>query len=328
MILNPISQGPENDFIRVPEAACEKLIHSGSTVYLAVYMQALSLYYKGKTNVSNGFIADSLHINVIDVVNAFLYCSSVGLLKVHNFTSVDDAEFDIEFRFDIKAKSKQMEFRPHYKSGEIAKRVAENSKLSQTYKIVSTILGKTLSSSDIELLYSMYDYYGLPPEVIVVMVEYFASKGKTTMRALEREAQKWSESGIDSVIKANRQIKKREEFLSYASVVRRIIGAYERKLTAKELEYIAKWQTELKMQPDDIRAAYEITVENTGKVAFSYMNRVLENRFRERESGIKPAKPDKSQKKNNSNQYGYDFSDIEQRMLKNVIRKDGDEHGV
>ena len=90
MILNPISSGPEQGFIKVPDAACEKLIKTGNTVYLAVYMYALGQFYKGRTDISNGFIADCLHINVIDVVNAFLFCASEGLVAIHNFTSVGD----------------------------------------------------------------------------------------------------------------------------------------------------------------------------------------------------------------------------------------------
>lgn len=325
MILNQISQGPEEGYIRVPEAACDKLIQTGNTGYLAVYMFALTQYFRGKTDISNGFIADCLHIPIMDVVNAFLFCASEGLLTVHNFTSVSDAEFDITFCFDVKFKPKK-DFRPHYKGSEIGKRIEENSKLAQTYKIVSGILGKNLSSSDIELLYSMYDYYGLPAEVIVVMVEYFAGKGKTTMRALEKEAQKWSERGIDSVCQANLYIKKREDLLTFAGQVRRIVGANERNLTTKELSYIEKWKIDLKATMDDIRAAYETTVENTGKVAFSYMNRILENRKKERETGIRIQPSRRNVAKPEQDSSRYDFDAIERKAFLNVHKKDGEEN--
>ena len=304
MIINPISAGPENDFIRVPEAACDKLIQSGKSVYLSVYMYALSQYYKGNVDISNGFIADSLHINIIDVVNAFLYCSSQGLVKIHNFLSVEDAEFDVELRFDVKSKVKLSDFKPQYKSGEITKRMAEDSKLSQLYKIVSTILGKNLSSADIEILYSMYDYYRLPAEVIAVMTEYFVGKGTVTMRKLEKEAQKWSEAGVDTVPKAKKHIKKREDFLSYTAMVKRIVGAHERSLTTKEKEFVLKWQTELKATPEAVKEAYEITVNNTGKVSFNYMNKILEGKSQEKNSP--KSEPKKSR---------YNYSELERRAF-------------
>lgn len=315
MIINPISKGPENDYIRVPEVACEKLIRSGKSVYLAVYMFLLSEFYKGKTDITNGHIADCLHINIIDVVNAFLYCSSEGLVKIHNFVDVTDSEFDVEICFDICSCKTLSDFKPHYGTGEISKKIAEDGKLSQMYKIVSGILGKTLSSADIEILYSMHDYYGLPAEVIVVMVEYFVSHGITTMRKLEKEAQKWSQNGVNTVAKAKKHIKKREEFLSYASVIKRIVGANERKLTTKELEFAAKWQAELKATHEQIKAAYEITIDKTGKLSFNYMNKVLEGLV----SGEKVQK--KPEKKSR-----YDYSELERRAFESILKggaKDG-----
>ncbi|MBQ3119033.1 MAG: DnaD domain protein [Clostridia bacterium] len=321
MIINPISLGPDNDYIRVPEAACDKLIQSGKSVYLSVYMFALSQFYKGKADITNGFIADALHINIIDVVNAFLYCSSQGLVKIHNFLSVEDAEFDVELCFDVKSKVNLSDFKPQYKTGEISKRIAADGKLSQMYKIVSTILGKNLSSADIEVLYSMHDYYRLPPEVIVVMTEYFSGRGITTMRKLEKEAQKWSEAGVDTVAKAKRHIKKREEFLSYAGTVKRIVGAIERKLTTKELEFIGRWQQELKATPEAVKEAYEITINNTGKLSFNYMNKVIEARINEKS---KPAPV----KKETAKKSRYDFSQLEKKAFMKVTGEGGVKNGV
>ncbi len=312
MIINSLSAGPDNDFIRVPEVACDKLIRSGNSVYLAVYMFALSQFYKGKTDITNGFIADSLHINIIDVVNAFLYCSSEGLVKIHNFMSVADAEFDVEICFDICESKRLSDFKPNYRTSEISKRIKDDRKLSQMYKIVSGFLGKTLSSADIEVLYSMYDYYRLPAEVIVVMVEYFVSRGVNTMRKLEKEAQKWSQNGVDTVAKAKKHIKKREELLSYAGVVKRIIGANERKLTTKELEFITKWQAELGASHEQIKEAYEVTIDKTGKLSFSYMNKVLE--------GIVAGKKAVDDKKSNPKKSRYDYSELERKAFLKVSK--------
>ena len=319
MIINSISAGPDSDYIRVPEVAFDKLIQSKNSVYLSVYMFALSQFYKGKTDITNGFIADNLHINIIDVVNAFLYCSSEGLVKIHNFVSVAEAEFDIELCFDICMNKRLSDFKPSYRTSEISKKIAEDGKLSQMYKIVSGILGKTLSSADIGVLYSMHDYYRLPAEVIVVMVEYFVSRGINTMRKLEKEAQKWSENGIDTVLKAKKHIKKREEFLSYAGAVKRIVGAHERKLTTKELEFSAKWQSELKATHEQIKEAYEITIDKTGKLSFNYMNKVLE--------GIVSGKNKTSLNGVSDKKPKYDYSELERKAFLN-ISKGGARHGV
>ena len=142
------------------------------------------------------------------------------------------------------------------------------------------------------------------------------------MRALEREAQKWSENGIDSLAKAKKHIKKREELLAFAGQVKRIIGANERKLTTKELEFINKWQTEEKFSLEDIKKAYEITVENTGKCAFGYMNKVLENMKAQASLGAKP----QNGKKTPDSRYNY--TEFERRAFLNVAKKGSGESGV
>ncbi len=278
MIINSQSDGPEEQYFKVPNVVADRYLTEGSPVYLMVYLFALRQLYAGNTAITNSQLADVLHVSVMDVVNTFLFYSSKGLVKIHNFTSVDDVDFDIEFCFaPPKGYKVAQNFRPNYKSSEISRQLKDNPKVSQMYKMVSQILGKNLSSADTELLYSFYDYYALPAEVILVLVDYCVSKGKRSMKYMEKEAAKWAENGIDTVDKARRHIEKREEFLSYAYRVRTIVGVGDRRLTTKELEFINKWQSEYKMNFEMVRSAFELTVNQTGKLSFAYMNKILES---------------------------------------------------
>lgn len=265
------------DGLLVPAAVADLLTEGIPSTYLAVYIYALRQLAAGNLSVTNDGIAQALRISTIDVVNAFLFYSSRGLLKIHRFTSIDDGDFDIEFCFDPAAKAAPLPFKPSYKASEISRRLQENPRVSQMYKIVSQILSKTLSSADTELLYSFYDYYALPVEVIIVMIEYYVSKGKRSMKLLEKEAGKWAAAGIDTVEKAKLHIKKREEFLSYASRVRSLLGIGDRRLTERELTFMNKWQNELLMPVEMVKAAYEVAANQTGRLSFAYMNKILES---------------------------------------------------
>lgn len=318
MIINRSQEYAQEQYFKVPNAAVDRCILEASPVYLMVYLFALRQLDAGNTELSNSQIADALRVSEIDVVNAFLFYSSKGLVKIHNFTSVDDVDFDIEFCFQQPRSG--VEFRPSYKSSEISRQLSDNPKVSQMYHMVSQILGKTLSTADTELLYSLYDYYALPAEVILVLVEYFVSKGKRSMRAIEKEAAKWSSAGIDTVEKARRQIKKREEFLSYAYRVRKIMGIGERSLSAKELQYINRWQNEYRMEPEMVQAAFELTVNQTGKLSFAYMNKILGSWA---EDGIRTqadiGKDKKRPVKKQTKQAGYDFDELEKAALRKVM---------
>ncbi len=330
MILESKLSNPEQDTLKIPARAIDLLMQNGSPVYLAVYLYALRQYEKGNREISNGDIADALKLSQIDVVNAFMFYSTNGLMKIHNFASVDDGEFDIEFCPDSGSAKAPIPFRPSYRSSEISRHLKDNPRMSQMYKMASQILGKTLSSADTELLYSLHDYYGLPIEVILVLMEYYVSKGKTSMRYMEKEAGKWVSAGVDSVEKAQAHIKKREEFLNYTSRVRAIMGIQERKFSTRELTYINKWQNELFMSLDMVKAAYELTVDQTNKLSFAYMNKILEAWAKE---GFKTPGEIVSKKtiaKKDGKKSRYDFESFQRDALEKLKHFDtGEEkHGI
>ncbi len=304
----------------VPGAVADLLAEGCPSVYLSVYVYALRQLVLGNYSVSNEAIGQALKINTMDVVNAFLFYSSRGLVKVHRFTNVNDSDFDIEFCFDAVCEKTPLPFKPSYKVSEISRHLQENPRVSQMYKIVSQILGKTLSSADTELLYSFYDYYALPVEVIIVMIEYYVSKGKRSMKQLEKEAGKWATAGIDTVEKARLHIKKREEFLSYASRVRAQLSVGDRRFTERELTLMNKWQNELHMSIDMVKAAYEKTVNQTGRCSFAYMNKILESWAQEQittpEALRKKSTTAPVPKKKTAARY--DFDALQKRALENV----------
>ncbi len=329
MILESKLPTAAQDMISLPGRVVDLLTENGLATYLAVYLYALRQHQSGNRQVSNDAIAEALKISLIDVVNAFMFYSSQGLIKIHNFTSIENGDFDIEFCPDEKHPHSAVPFRPSYRSSEISRRLKENPRMSQMYQMASQILGKTLSSADTELLYSFHDYYGLPIEVILVLMEYYVSKGKTSMKYMEKEAGKWVSAGVDSVEKAQAHIKKREDFLSYTARVRNIMGIQERKLSTRELTYINKWQNEFYMSLDMVKAAFELTVNQTGKLSFAYMNKILESWANEgikKPQDITSKKPTGKPKKESR----YDFEAIQREALEKVKHFDGGEenHGV
>lgn len=68
------------------------------------------------------------------------------------------------------------------------------------------MLGKVLSPADLKILYTLFDFLALPPEVILTLtgwcVEQAKQKGpgrKPTLTQIRREAYKWQKAGIDTL---------------------------------------------------------------------------------------------------------------------------------
>ena len=167
--------------------------------------------------------------------------------------------------------------RPAYSQKEISAASKEDKQISGMFYQAETILKKALTPSETELLFSFHDWLGLPVEVILMLLSYAAKKGKTTKRYLETVAIDWADKGIDSFEAAEAYISELEAADSAESKVRSILGIYNRGLSSTEKKYIKLWINELKIPAELISLAYDRTVEYTGKLSWSYMDKLLQS---------------------------------------------------
>lgn len=171
---------------------------------------------------------------------------------------------------------KQERMRPSYSSAEIDAVMKNNNELASMFDNAETIIGHLLSGNDMELLYSFHDWLGLPCDVIVMMLTYAQKRGKTGKRYLETLAINWVDNGIDNYEKAETYIKQLEQYDSNESKIRSILGIYDRALSQTEKKYISQWTNQQNINPDLVSLAYDKTIENTGKLSWAYMNKILQ----------------------------------------------------
>ena len=94
---------------------------------------------------------------------------------------------------------------PEYTSEDIAQAM-NNEKFKPLVPAMEHLLGKILSPSDLKILYMIYDFLGLPPEVILTLAGWCNEKAKkggpgrtTTLPLIRREAVKWEKAGITTL---------------------------------------------------------------------------------------------------------------------------------
>lgn len=165
---------------------------------------------------------------------------------------------------------------PHYPAETISLRAERDEALAQLLSYAEQILGKLLSPSDISSLFAMYDWLGLPADVIMMLLEYCRQNGSTGMRYIEKCALSWADEGIDTFEKAEYKLRLMEKRRQAESRIVSLFGIGGRALTKKEKEYIDRWVNEMQMSFELIGAAYEEAVNSTGKLSFPYINKVLQ----------------------------------------------------
>lgn len=284
-----------------------------NATFVKVYLYGLRQCFAQNNVVENKEIAKALNILETDVLNAWLYWESVGVVRL-NRRSKDSTptEFGVEFidlthqkpSEDMNKPRVTLQNRPNYTPEEISIYIEQNDSIRFMYKYYEEKSGKALSSADINTLYSFYDWLRLPVEVIVMLLEYCHSIGKMNIRYIEKVAIGWADEGINSIDKAEKHLKKIEARNSALYQVRKKLGLMDRALSDTEVSYIDKWTQEMKHDVELIKLAFDVTVMNTGKLSFPYMNSILESWHQRGINTLTQAQADiKNHKQNNKSKY-------------------------
>ena len=157
---------------------------------------------------------------------------------------------------------------PEYSAEEIVRRSGEDEGFKAVLAECEAVLGHTLTGADTRVLFGIYDYLGLPTDVIMVLLHHCAEECRRrygpgrvpTLRQIEKEAYVW----------VNREITTFEQAEEYI----RARGLRDRQLSPSERKYLEGWLA-LGFTPEAIELAYDRTVTNTGALKWNYMDSIM-----------------------------------------------------
>lgn len=157
---------------------------------------------------------------------------------------------------------------------EIARRISDSDKLRFLFERCEQTMKKCLNGTEQNLLIWLCDYLGFTPEAVIMLVEYCVSIGKGSSRYIETVALSWADRGICALADVDAEIKLMSHRHSYTVKVMSALGL-NRKPTTKETEHINQWLA-AGHSVELVFHAYEKAIDNTGKLSFPYMAKVLD----------------------------------------------------
>ena len=209
--------------------------------------------------------------------------SALGTLQKLGLVRMPGGRFAIRIRDPLQAPGSSPE-PPVYTVSDV-QRAAESAEdfrglLDETAKR----LGRLLSGNDMMVLFGLYDYLGLPPEVILVIVNWctqelerrYGPGKRPTLRQIEKEAYIWQERGILTLELAEKHVQERLDRRKENSRIQRLLGIRDRQLSPTEEKYIQAW-LEMGFSHEAIGEAYDRTILKKKELVWPYMNRILEN---------------------------------------------------
>ena len=87
----------------------------------------------------------------------------------------------------------------------------DNNSTKDMLQDIEKLLGRPLSAKEMEMYIGWINDFNFPPELILLLIEYCLSKGKTDYRYIERIAISWHDDKICTVESAQLYIKKHED---------------------------------------------------------------------------------------------------------------------
>lgn len=172
---------------------------------------------------------------------------------------------------------------PEYTASDITRELEDKSSpFPLLVTEVQKALGKVLSTNDLKCLYTIYDFTGLPPEVILLAVrwsiESYQQKNgpgrMPRMPQIQREAIRWKERGADTVDSAEAYLKRLGELRDRSVQILALLDIRGHKPIKQEKEYIAHW-LDMGFPDEAIRLAYEKTIMQTQKLSWNYLDSIL-----------------------------------------------------
>ncbi len=268
-----------NEFIPVSVYFVENCLKDVSGSFLKVYLYALGLAQKG-AEVDTETIAGELNMLESDVLQALAYWKNAGMIIEDGGVVEFLPKPQTEELFPVYEQNTHTEpivsKKTSYDSVEVAKRISENSSLSEMVQLAQELLAKPLSTQELETLYWLNDDLGFCAEAILLILDYCISMDKRNMRYIEKVAISWHEKGIVTPDQIMENIAQEEEKNTTAYRLRRAMGIADRPLAAPEESYLNKWCDEFMIPEDMIILAYELCLLNTSKLSLPYMDKIIE----------------------------------------------------
>ena len=257
-------------FVSVPLEFITDHMTGAHGEYVKVYLYGLAAAAEGR-EADNETIAESLHILVTDVEKAWRYWNDRGLLKVTD----EGIEYGGEEQEKFRPEENRSDDRPpHISARDIATALKLDPGMKDTISMVEQLMNKPLTQREITCIFNFMDWYGMDRNLVLMLFEYCISMDKRSFAYIEKVAQSWNRDGINDIKSAEAVIKRANAEKKFQGRCRKLFGI-DRAFTPSELKYINSWKSEMNFSINMIEQAYDITIKNTGKLAFAYMNKIL-----------------------------------------------------
>lgn len=158
---------------------------------------------------------------------------------------------------------------------EVARRGLEDPEVAFILRETEQKLGRILRQSESSTLVWLHDDMGLSGSLILMIVAFAVTEGKSNIGFIERTAVEWANDGVSDITEAEQRLVVMRRRKSAWHLVETAMGIEHRSPSKAELEAADTWVTEWGYGHDIIREAYEVCINTTSKFSMPYIKKVI-----------------------------------------------------
>jgi len=248
--------------------------------FVKVYLYGYRKCFHDVYDLTSKQIAETMDILESDVILAWKFWEKEKLMKLH--FNEETNNYDVEYLPIEGVKDDQspkpMKFnpvstKPQYSPQELSIYKDSSEEIRDLFSYSQKTLNKLLTYTDMNIIFSFYDWLRLPIDMIKILLAYYSDK---SMKYIEKVAIDWAENGIDTIDKAEEQMNMYGEY----RFIMKAFGLSSRNPIGSEEEYMRKWIKKYLLPSTILEEACKKTVLQIGKANFAYADQILTNWYK------------------------------------------------
>lgn len=314
-------------FTPVSNTFIEKYMPKARGEFVKVYLLLLKYNTSNEPGVNGAVLASSLNLLESDVMNALNYWNDLGVIRLIPIDKMNN--FNIEF-LPLEDYDANEKHEVHLLDA------LNNSETADMLRDIEKILGRSLSTREMEVYLNWQKDFSFTSELILILIEYCVSKGKSDYRYIEKVALAWHDLGIKTVEEAQVHIKQTEDKWIKIRQILQYLGIKNAEIMKPQEELLNKWLFTYNFDLPLIEKACDICFQRLNRADFKYIDGILSKWFNDniktvedvaiKDKQFKAANKSKYIKNNNSktnNGLGfnnfeprsYDYDSLEKKLL-------------
>lgn len=255
-------------FTPVNNIFIEKYMPQARGEFVKIYLLMLKHNISGELGVSSSILASSLNLLESDIMNALSYWNDQGIIKL---TQIDKmGNYNVEF-LDLTEEPIQTT-----KQVDLLEALGSNN-TKDMLKDIETLLARPLSPNEMSIYLNWQRELGFSSELILILMEYCISKGKSDPRYIEKVALSWHDQKITNIEQAQNLIKKTEDKWLNIRKILSYLGINNVDIMKPQQDLIEKWLLMYKFPNEIIFKACDICFERLNRADFKYIDGILTN---------------------------------------------------